>query len=320
MDELNISQVARADAVAAFLSECDSILVVETDVEGRVRDCNPAVKHFLGPALSPIGMSIGDLFEFPQGILEETLQQEVSPVRRILVRIKGCARVARVNLWRIPHGLLLIAEQMGAAEDSMLRAMTAVNNELVTLTRDLARKNRELQEANQRIELLSRTDPLTGLANRRYLKERADQAISLARRHGQPLCLVMADLDHFKRINDTFGHEAGDRVLVHFADLLKRTCRKEDLPARLGGEEFAVLLPMTPEEGALQFGNRVREELRKARILDREEPVTTSMGLALLGPGEDLDALLRRADKALYVAKQEGRDRVVTASSLAHGE
>ncbi|WP_280552778.1 sensor domain-containing diguanylate cyclase [Halomonas sp. 25-S5] len=162
------------------------------------------------------------------------------------------------------------------------------------------------------LEQLAQHDPLTGAANRRHFFERAAEELARARRHGDALSLVMLDLDHFKRINDHWGHATGDRVLQAFAAGVRSLLRREDLFGRIGGEEFVVLLPATGLEGALPLAERLR---RQTEGLDLEEngervSVTTSAGVATLGAGDaSTDALLQRADEALYAAKRAGRNR-----------
>jgi diguanylate cyclase (GGDEF)-like protein len=153
------------------------------------------------------------------------------------------------------------------------------------------------------------TDPLTGLANRRYFFERLEQALSLAQRHDHPMSLIVCDLDHFKQINDRLGHLTGDRVLEGLGHLLRRECRKEDLPARFGGEEFVVLLPETNARGAGAVAERLRTELACLELRDDGEPVTGSFGIAEHEAGDDDGMLVGRADAALYAAKEMGRNR-----------
>ncbi len=161
-------------------------------------------------------------------------------------------------------------------------------------------------------------DPLTGLFNRRYLEERLEREVRHARRHRAALSVLMIDLDHFKRINDTHGHEAGDRLLEAVGSALVETLRAEDVAARYGGEEFTVLLPGTALEEACWVAEKVRNTVRRLRVptagLALAE-VTLSVGVATLAEGGDLEAseLLRRADAALYEAKEAGRDRLVAA-------
>lgn len=162
------------------------------------------------------------------------------------------------------------------------------------------------------LEQLAQHDPLTGAANRRHFFARAAEELARARRHGDALSLVMLDLDHFKRINDHWGHATGDRVLQAFAARVRSLLRREDLFGRIGGEEFVVLLPATGLEGALQLAERLRWHTEGLELEENDErvSVTTSAGVATLGTGDaSLDTLLQRADEALYVAKRAGRNR-----------
>ncbi|WP_170162337.1 sensor domain-containing diguanylate cyclase [Caldimonas tepidiphila] len=168
-----------------------------------------------------------------------------------------------------------------------------------------------LMEAKQALRALAETDALTGLANRRRFLEEAERQFALARRHQRPLAVLVLDCDHFKRVNDARGHEVGDQVLVAVARALSRSVRKKDLVGRLGGEEFAVLLPETELDGAVRVAQHVR-----AAVVAHPGPVTVtvSVGVAVLRRDmEDLATLLRAADAALYAAKQNGRDRVEVA-------
>lgn len=158
---------------------------------------------------------------------------------------------------------------------------------------------------------MSLTDPLTNVGNRRLLDESLPKEISRAVRTGYKFCLAMADIDHFKRVNDSHGHEAGDKVLAAFGDLLRRQTRPTDIVTRFGGEEFVVMMPHTALEQALVVAERMRTELAGTLIAPLTAPVTASFGVAELLANEKGDALLHRADQALYKAKQSGRDRVV---------
>lgn len=158
---------------------------------------------------------------------------------------------------------------------------------------------------------LSDTDELTGLANRRRLMQRLKEELSRARRHTTVLTLLLLDLDHFKRINDTWGHLKGDQVLRDIAVLCRETLRHEDVIARFGGEELAILLPLTP----LGDGQRLAERLRQI-IADHDfgiagERVTASLGIAEATADDSVETLIERADQGLYAAKREGRNRIV---------
>jgi two-component system cell cycle response regulator len=183
------------------------------------------------------------------------------------------------------------------------------------LTRvEAAARTKELREElvaqGARLESLLREDALTGLSNRRAVLTQLAGMVSAARRHGHPLSIAILDLDHFKLINDTYGHKVGDDVLVAAAHAMGTHLRAEDQLGRLGGEEFLVLLPDTDAEAAGHAAEKLRVEVAAAPI---PMPVTVSIGVATWD-GEAPEDLLHRADEALYAAKEAGRDRVLAAT------
>ena len=164
------------------------------------------------------------------------------------------------------------------------------------------------------------TDELTGLVNRRRFLDALRSEITRGKRLGGRLSVVLADLDGFKLVNDRFGHHAGDEVLIAFADLLRAHGRDVDVAARLGGEEFAILLPETGLDGAKTVADRLRLSLAELRIplgVGETVMVTASFGVAELGDSQSVDGLLRAADSALYRAKEQGKNRVVLAGQDA---
>lgn len=169
--------------------------------------------------------------------------------------------------------------------------------------------------AERRLEDQAATDPLTGLSNRRRLASLAAERIAQARQAGGPTAVVIADIDHFKRINDTHGHDAGDRVLVHVADLLARNSRAQDLLARWGGEEFLLVMPTSGLDDALAVAERMRHAVARQPAGHGADAIaaSVSLGVAELRSGESLEAAIARADRALYASKDAGRNRVTAA-------
>jgi diguanylate cyclase (GGDEF)-like protein len=170
------------------------------------------------------------------------------------------------------------------------------------------------QEQRRSMERLSRTDPLTGLQNRRWLDETLPRLVARAHRDRHELSVLAIDVDHFKKVNDTWGHATGDRVLVALADLLKKIVRPTDVCVRVGGEELLVVLPSTGLEGARVVAERARAAVRELAIESVKcvplPPLGVSIGVAMLEPGEDGAMLVHRADLRLYDAKHNGRNRV----------
>lgn len=169
-------------------------------------------------------------------------------------------------------------------------------------------------DQRQRLEHLARIDPLTGIKNRRSMDQELDLAAANAGRTGLSYALVMLDIDHFKKINDEYGHGVGDGVLTDLVALLKHNTRKSDQLFRYGGEEFVLLLPGVDVMGLEAVMNNLQQVLRKY-MKHPGGPVTASFGVALLEHGESIDSWLARADAALYEAKESGRDRVVFANT-----
>jgi len=169
------------------------------------------------------------------------------------------------------------------------------------------------------VEQMAVTDGLTGLYNRRYFQQALERELSRADRGGGSLALLLLDIDHFKVLNDTYGHAIGDAVLKKIATVLHETLRKGDVLARYGGEEFVVLLPQATYQGAQEFAQRVWKAVGTAKIhpAGRGHRVTASVGWALLPDDADTaEALVDAADRALYFAKESGRDKVADYHSL----
>ncbi len=173
----------------------------------------------------------------------------------------------------------------------------------------------ELDEKNRKLQLMAETDELTGIKNRRYIMKRLEQEMSAAQRHGYPVALTIFDVDHFKKVNDTFGHTFGDFALKEIARIISGSVRLEDVVARYGGEEFIVLSPYTDKKGAYRLAERIRG-LIAAHLFKKgniQTKITISAGVASY-PEDNVffpDDLLKIADRRLYIAKERGRNRVV---------
>jgi two-component system chemotaxis response regulator CheY len=193
-----------------------------------------------------------------------------------------------------------------------LRAKANVGKRVVSLHVTLSEKMRILAEAHETISRLAATDELTGLSNRRHFNENFTKAMSSAKRYHFNLSLIIADVDKFKLVNDTYGHSTGDQVLKLFATTIRSVARMEDITARWGGEEFILLLSHTPLDGAAVLAERIRSGFAAESRAEMSFIVTASFGVVELRSGEDAEDLIRRADAALYRAKEEGRNRVVS--------
>ncbi len=174
-------------------------------------------------------------------------------------------------------------------------------------------KTKDLMEANIKFQNEARTDSLTGLPNRRHYMEVFTRDVEQARRNGSSLSVIMVDIDHFKQVNDNYGHAAGDEALRRVAQVLRNNTRKGDFFARFGGEEFVISCPNSAESEAMQLAERLRLDLEKTQVTFKGHTfsITISLGLTSLQPNDDEKGLLHRADLALYAAKLDGRNRSV---------
>jgi diguanylate cyclase len=208
--------------------------------------------------------------------------------------------------------------------------LKAIIDQLVKSTREMRETNKalenrlslskseisNLQHSLEAIRAESLTDPLTGLGNRKYFDRSIEVAVQTALATGEPLSLLMFDIDHFKSFNDSYGHLTGDQVLRLVAMSLKQTIKGQDITARYGGEEFAVVLPNTALRQALTVADHIRravmaKELKKKSTGEILGRVTISVGVSMLKAGDDTDTLIERADACLYAAKRAGRNRVI---------
>lgn len=295
-----------------FLRDGGAMALVEVDASHRISRVDGAWRELLGEPSSPVGV---------------LLEERIGGVEAGLIAEGGVGWSVMSAVWRPPtlkwravelrvsavgsERLLLLTAGVWT-EDRGLFELSKLHEQLTNAERALHRRNRELEEARAHLARLAARDPLTGLGNRRLLDETLERATSYSRRHGQSLCVVTVDLDHFKSVNDQHGHAVGDRVLVAFSRLLDAATRCEDVAARAGGEEFVLVLPGTPLAGGRVVAERLRERT-EALDLGLPAPVTASFGLAEYRAGDTPSSLLQRADEALYAAKRAGRNRVEVA-------
>ena len=261
----------------------DAVLVI--DEQDRILDCNQAAQRMLAPSAGCIGQ-----------------------------RLEVLLPAARVLLSDSAAGFRSEIEQAGRWYDVQMTRLQAMDRRMhgrMLVWRDIS----ERKQLESDLLRLARTDALTGLSNRRYFQERGEEEVLRARRYGRPLSLVMLDVDYFKCVNDAHGHEAGDRVLQALAVLLQDTLRATDHIGRLGGEEFALLLPEIDAGEASEIGQRLMQNVAAMQVpLDDGQVIiiTISAGVAALTMADDgFNGLLRRSDDALYRAKHAGRNQLV---------
>ena len=219
-------------------------------------------------------------------------------------------------LRRVVYPMRSKIEALAEAEQSLRKSQNELEQRVLERTESLSQANEALQheiaartQMQEELQRLATTDALTGLRNRRAFDAFAAHEIKRAERTGEALSIILFDIDHFKRINDTLGHHIGDEVLVGLAQLTGGRIRASEILARWGGEEFILLLPQTDIENAVHFAGVIRR-LIEAHEFPQVEKVTASFGVTQFSCGDSIDSMLQRADTALYRAKENGRNRV----------
>jgi diguanylate cyclase (GGDEF)-like protein len=317
----------------ALLHSAPEMLQWRTDALGRLAAVSAAADGRF--AMQPIGQPLAQMAALADAQwLMQLLPQAPSrhgPRLLNLLDASGHPCTVRAIVDVGPGGLTITGVCTVQHENRLRDELVRVNNELAVTSRELARqsfdlertvrelqaRNTELVQAGVVIERLARTDPLTGLLNRRALHEELAREVERSHRHPSPLSVVALDVDHFKRVNDLWGHAAGDRFLVAAARVLLAGIRRVDMAVRLGGEELLLVLPQTGITRALQVAERLRLAVCGLRVEGVPEPVTISAGVAALAKGELAESLLHRADQALYAAKAGGRNCVMRARRRA---
>ncbi len=298
------------------------------------RAINPNLNQAINEALASRGMmSAEDLDELHQRFFSPTrLSEEIDAFgAQVMGEIDQIMTVIDGTLDSTSRHTESLVDMSNKIDDSTdLNALRGVIGRLVQTAKDIERTNQKfeahLKESKQEISQLQKhleavrteilTDPLTTLSNRKHFDQAIIQAISDATSVNAPLALVMIDIDHFKKFNDTYGHLTGDQVLRLVAQSLKQNVKGQDLAARYGGEEFCVILPNTPLRQATTVAEHIRRavmgrELMKRSTAESLGRITISSGVAVMHPGDSAQALIERADDCLYAAKRNGRNRVI---------
>jgi diguanylate cyclase (GGDEF)-like protein/PAS domain S-box-containing protein len=292
----------------------DGILVL--DAQNRVVDINPAMGYFLAnKASSYIGKNVSEVFvewreqmDFLWDDIETQTELRVpnDPARYLDLRV--------TPLYDRDHSLngrLMVFRDI-TERKQVEKRLRYVNDRQQSQLIEIGLLQSKLREQAIR-------DPLTNLFNRRYLEETLDHELARATRDGYPVCVMMVDIDHFKKVNDTYGHEAGDHVLKAIATTLSEETRRGDFACRYGGEEFVIVIPNIHKDIAYERAEKLRNTLNSLCIPYGiySLTVTISMGIACYpANGQTREAVLRAADKAMYAAKDAGRDHILSYDQL----
>ena len=280
-----------AEAEKAFRE----IIVKQSSIKQGIREAHGAMKDMLSSFIGRLAS------------MSESTGQYQSKVESYTVRIKGAEDIGSLSAV-----VQMLLEDTRLAQADILRSrdeLLAAQGRARQYEEKVAKLERELSDVSS----LLREDPLTGVLNRRGLAEAFSVETARSDRVEKPLCVALLDVDNFKKLNDTHGHDAGDRALQHLADIVREAIRPTDVVARFGGEEFVVLMPQTDGEEAVQIMTRVQRHLTRGFFLNGNLKmlITFSAGVTRRALDEDQAAVLARADQALYEAKATGKNKVI---------
>ncbi len=303
--------------IAPLLRNLSAVICASISLGGKVIDSNKGFNFIANlDGDSPQLWNVQSLFIQPQfsEFLADEKNDGSKPIYQGILNIGDPATTTRsVNgvVYRIGKILFLMAEFDIVDYERLAATVLELNDELAQAQRDLVKVNQKLKRNEKRLEKLMLTDPLTQIANRRSYDLRLKQEIERFQRYDVKFCLALADIDLFKSVNDKYGHDVGDVVIQVFAKVLEEHSRNTDFVARIGGEEFIVLLPETELEGAFNIIDRLRELFSMETFETIDHPLTASFGLTHSLKDDTVDTIFKRVDLALYEAKETGRNKVI---------
>jgi diguanylate cyclase (GGDEF)-like protein len=308
-----------SDALSEWLTNSDTVFALLLSPDGTIRERNRAAQRIFPANLAE--STVPKLWDYLVLSDSEHLRRKLSESESandasfLLNLAEGDQSPVtwEARLLRCDGYFLLLATEERRRDALFQNEILRITNDLSIAVREFAQKNRELKNANETIEKLARIDGLTGLANRRILEETLPREAARANRLNESLSVIFVDVDHFKPINDEFGHDAGDQVLAQLGNIFKSQLRSYDLAARFGGDEFVLLLPGTTRDGAIVIAERIRAGVGTLAFPEYPRQVTVSIGIAALGIGETGEELVAHADEALYRAKGKGGNRFEVA-------
>lgn len=313
--------------LAQCLSSLVAVVMAVITEDGRLQQANRGLRRILNVAddMLPETMDVRRFFIQPSFQQLLSMQAEAgNPVYEGILNIGDINAQCHSLIGQVHRSgsqLLVIGEYDVADMERLNAQVIELNEKLAFAQRNLARANRKLQASEAQLINMSLTDPLTGLANRRRLMEFLQNELERNRRYQEPFSVIMADIDFFKKVNDSFGHDMGDKVLTGFASLMKDSIRSVDLVARLGGEEFIIVMQNTSLEEATAKAEKLRAKTEQLDFDGMPHGITASFGVADFLGSSDVSTLLKHVDEAVYASKHGGRNRVsiYTAETSQHG-
>lgn len=286
-------------------------LVIICDARLHLTWCNSEFLRVSNLEKMPLGSNINDFLDDDCQISFQDLESNLDRNMTLAFSFQGSIIPYNCIVLRRQDQLLIVAEDTVLSDPGTMEHIGRINNEMANMTRELTKQNIELEKAYAKISELISTDYLTGLASRKCINDSFVKAVSYFKRTGSQLTIIMADLDLFKKVNDTYGHLMGDKVLVNVAKVIKKIARNEDLVGRFGGEEFIIILIGADKGGGERFAERLRQKTEQMKVPGLPVKITISLGVTDFLTTDTTGSAIKRADEALYMAKKQGRNKVV---------
>ncbi len=305
--------------IPRLIRDLTAVIAIIFDQQGFVHDVNKGFLNLVAQNSHPRqSWNIRKLFLSPEFIeLSKLSSSHISqPVYQGIMNIgqeNQAFHSVTGSIYKHENKLLLIAEYDIQDLEQLNATVIELNDELTQIQRDLINANRKLKRNEAKITRLMLTDQLTGIANRRHFDQQIKDELERHLRYQQPLSLVLADIDFFKQVNDTYGHAAGDEVICAFAETLNKNKRESDFVARIGGEEFIILFPHSNIAQAYAVTERIRTQFFERKYKKINRHISASFGISCLTDNDTSDSLLKRADRGLYQAKASGKNKVLVA-------
>ncbi len=305
------------DILFRFVKEEAPLLFLLVDQEGKIISKNSYSEALFG--YSVVNQNVRDLFVlFGENLeLSEKVKNPEKAYRLNLQTYTNLPETLYIHFYPVDDKILILGNVNMLEIEQLRKQLISTSSELNSVNRQLQKKNAQLEQATAQLEEMARTDPLTKLSNRRAFYESIVKEVIRFERNKRPFSIVMMDIDHFKKVNDTYGHDCGDYVLVTISNLIRSEIRKQDLLGRWGGEEFIMLLPDTDTKGACKLAEKIRTNIEKAdfKYFKYSFTVTLTFGVCEFTQQYKIKECITYADQALYQGKKSGRNKVIVYSN-----
>lgn len=296
-----------------YITDEAPVLFLLVNKEGTVLKTNKYSDALLG--YSVVDHNIKDVF-VTFGYDIDFLEKMKNPEKTYRLNLNTFTNIPEtfyIHFYALDDNIIILGNVNMLEVEQLRKQLVTITSELNSVNRELQKKNVQLEQAKKRLDEIARTDPLTKLSNRRDFYELIEREVIRFERNQRPLSIVMTDIDYFKKVNDTYGHDCGDYILVSVGNIIRTEIRKQDAVGRWGGEEFILLLPHTDAKGAYNVSEKIRKKIENTTFhySDHTLHINLTLGICEFKKNMNIKDCINKADHALYLGKQEGRNRVI---------